>query len=108
MSKLENVDSQKKIKPAKEVKKPVENRSTGEYVKIKHRPKKSLHPKYGPIKVEFPDGETLEIMSTSNENLRPDVSPASHPAWVGGNTQANLKEKSVAMFTKRYGSLFKQ
>jgi len=71
----------------------------------KSRFKKSTHPNYEPVVAEFPDGETLEIMSTYGKNLKLDISPLTHHAWAGGQKQANVKEKSVATFNKKWGAL---
>ena len=70
--------------------------------------KKSVHSKYREVTVIFPNNETLQVMSISEENLRPDTSPMLHPAWIGGQSKVNIKEKSVMLFQKRFGSFFKK
>lgn len=81
-----------------------------QYQNQKHafKKKKSVHSKYREVKVVFPNNETLQVMSTSEENLRPDTSPMLHPAWIGGQSKVNVKEKSVMLFQKRFGSFFKK
>ena len=71
----------------------------------KRKLKKSTHPKYELVTAEFPDGEVLEIMTTYGQNLKLDISPRVHHAWAGGQKQANVKERSVATFNKKWGDL---
>jgi ribosomal protein L31 len=71
----------------------------------KRKLKKSTHPKYELVMAEFPDGEFLEIMTTYGQDLKLDISPRAHHAWAGGQKQANVKERSVATFNKKWGDL---
>ncbi len=47
--------------------------------------KKGIHPKYEEITVEMTDGTKFKTRSTlGQKELRLDIDPLTHPAWVGG------------------------
>lgn len=47
--------------------------------------KQGIHPKYEEVTVIMTDGSTFKTRSTlGQKELRLDVDPKTHPAWVGG------------------------
>lgn len=47
--------------------------------------KQGIHPKYEEVTVVMTDGTTFKTRSTlGQKELRLDVDPKTHPAWVGG------------------------
>ncbi len=47
--------------------------------------KNGIHPKYEEITVEMTDGTKFKTRSTlGQKELRLDIDPLTHPAWVGG------------------------
>lgn len=47
--------------------------------------KQGIHPKYEEVTVTMTDGTTFKTRSTlGQKDLRLDVDPKTHPAWVGG------------------------
>ena len=47
--------------------------------------KQGIHPKYEEVTVMMTDGTTFKTRSTlGQKELRLDVDPKTHPAWVGG------------------------
>lgn len=47
--------------------------------------KQGIHPKYEEVTVTMTDGSTFKTRSTlGQKELRLDVDPKTHPAWVGG------------------------
>ena len=103
----------KKSSSAKKVAKPTVDKQTVASVNVNAKKnmnsrklKKSAHQNYKPVRAEFPNGEVLEIMSTyGQENIKLDVAPGNHHAWVGGKKQVNAKDKSVISFNKRYSGI---
>lgn len=49
--------------------------------------KQGIHPKYEEVTVVMTDGTTFKTRSTlGQKELRLDVDPKTHPAWVGGTS----------------------
>jgi large subunit ribosomal protein L31 len=47
--------------------------------------KEGIHPKYEEVTVTMTDGTTFKTRSTlGQKELRLDIDPKTHPAWVGG------------------------
>ncbi len=66
--------------------------------------KQGIHPKYEEVTVIMTDGSTFKTRSTiGQKELRLDVDPKTHPAWVGGT---NLRKTGqMEKFNNRFSFL---
>ena len=67
--------------------------------------KPDIHPKYHEITVVMTDGTKFTTRSTwgaKGDELRLDVDPKSHPAWIGGGHRLVDSGGQVAKFQKRF------
>lgn len=68
--------------------------------------KKSLHPNYREITVEMTDGTKFKTRSTfSNDHLKLDVDPTTHPAWTKEANYVNTKATEVSKFNDKFKGL---
>jgi large subunit ribosomal protein L31 len=66
--------------------------------------KQGIHPKYEEITVIMTDGTTFKTRSTlGQKELRLDVDPKTHPAWIGGVTLR--KTGQMEKFNNRFSFL---
>jgi large subunit ribosomal protein L31 len=69
--------------------------------------KKDIHPAYHAIKVYMTDGTTFETKTTwgkPGDEMRLDIDPKSHPAWLGGGQRLVDTGGQLSKFSKRYQS----
>ena len=67
--------------------------------------KPDIHPDYQEITIVMTDGTTFKTRSTwgaEGDQLRLDVDPKSHPAWIGGGHRLVDSGGQVAKFQKRF------
>ncbi len=67
--------------------------------------KPDIHPEYHEITVVMTDGTTFTTRSTwgaEGDQLKLDVDPKSHPAWIGGGHRLVDSGGQVAKFQKRF------
>jgi len=66
--------------------------------------KQGIHPKYEEITVVMTDGSSFKTRSTlGQKELRLDIDPKTHPAWVGG---VHLKKTGqMEKFSNKFGFL---
>ncbi len=67
--------------------------------------KPDIHPDYHEITVVMTDGTTFKTRSTwgaEGDQLKLDVDPKSHPAWIGGGHRLVDSGGQVAKFQKRF------
>jgi large subunit ribosomal protein L31 len=70
--------------------------------------KDNIHPDYHEITVVMPDGTSYVTRSTYGKpgaRLQLDISPASHPAWTGGNQNLLDRGGRVSKFGAKFGGL---
>ena len=61
--------------------------------------KSSLHPNYREITVEMTNGTKFKTRSTvSNDLLKLDIDPTTHPAWTKDANYVNTKATEVSKF----------
>jgi large subunit ribosomal protein L31 len=69
--------------------------------------KKDIHPAYHAIKVHMTDGTTFETKTTwgkPGDEMRLEIDPKSHPAWLGGGQRLVDTGGQLSKFSKRYQS----
>jgi large subunit ribosomal protein L31 len=69
---------------------------------------KNIHPDYHEITVIMTDGSKFTTKSTygkAGQELKLDIDPLTHPAWIGGKTFLNENVSKVAKFKERFGSI---
>lgn len=66
--------------------------------------KAGIHPKYEEVTVIMTDGTTFKTRSTlGQKELRLDIDPKTHPAWVGG---VHVKQTGkIEKFNNKFGFL---
>jgi large subunit ribosomal protein L31 len=69
---------------------------------------KNIHPDYHEITVVMTDGSKFTTRSTygkSGQELKLDIDPLTHPAWIGGKTFINENASKIASFNKKFAGI---
>ena len=73
---------------------------------ISKKVKSSLHPNYREITVEMTNGTKFKTRSTvSNDLLKLDIDPTTHPAWTKDANYVNTKATEVSKFNNKFKGL---
>ena len=65
--------------------------------------RKDIHPKLNKVYCTFTNGEKVEFLSTSSDDVVLDIDPLNHPAWTKSLNVTNSLAKNVAKFNKKFG-----
>lgn len=73
---------------------------------VSKKVKSSLHPNYREITVEMTNGTKFKTRSTvSNDLLKLDIDPTTHPAWTKDANYVNTKATEVSKFNNKFKGL---
>ena len=73
---------------------------------VSKKVKSSLHPNYREITVEMTNVTKFKTRSTvSNDLLKLDIDPTTHPAWTKDANYVNTKATEVSKFNNKFKGL---